>query len=167
MTQTLLPWSKAYLKKVVPPSELTQKVLEWKTQTHKIVTLNGSFDLLHVGHLHIIFEASQLGDLLIVALNSDSSIKKYKSPGRPLLPLQERLQFMAALSFVDYVTWFEETTPCHILSIIQPHIHVNGMRYGPECIEADIVKKGGGILHLASEIPGFSTTDLITKIKQL
>lgn len=129
-----------------------------------LVTLNGSFDLLHAGHLQIIFEASQLGDLLIVALNTDASIQKYKSPKRPIVPLEYRLQMMAALEFVDYVTWFEETDPRQLLSKIKPNIHVNGAEYG-DCIEGETVRSHGGKVHLVELISGLSTSQLIRKIQ--
>ena len=91
------------LKKRINPEELNIRARALKAQGKRIVTLNGSFDLMHAGHLQIIFEASTLGDVLIVALNSDKSIKKYKSETRPIIPLEFRLQMMSALAFVDYV----------------------------------------------------------------
>lgn len=160
-----LLWSLAYQTKVILPSSLAQVCEEIRQAGKKIVTLNGSFDLMHAGHLQIIFEASQLGDTLIVALNTDESIKQYKGPKRPIVPLQYRLQLMAALEFVDYVTWFDETDPCLLLSQIRPHIHVNGSEYGENCIEAETVKAYGGKIHLVARIPGLATSDLIEKIK--
>jgi rfaE bifunctional protein nucleotidyltransferase chain/domain len=160
-----MQWANAYQLKVIPPSRLFEQVDQLRRQGHQIVTLNGSFDLMHAGHLHIIFEASTLG-CLIVALNSDSSIKQYKGPKRPLVPLEYRLQMMAALAFVDYVTWFDETDPRRLLSIIQPDIHVNGAEYGENCIEAEEVKKHGGKLHLVARLPGLATSDLIRRIKE-
>src|ERR1700722_10649830 len=91
-------------KKLINPDQLERKVLELKSLGLKIATLNGSFDLLHAGHLYIIHQASLQGDKLIVALNSDASIQKYKSPSRPIITLKHRLEMMAALEFVDYVT---------------------------------------------------------------
>ena len=121
--------------------------------------------MLHAGHLQIIYEASLQGDVLIVALNSDASIKKYKSIKRPIIPLKYRLMMLAALEFVDYVTYFEETDPCRILGVIKPDVHVNGKEYGETCIEADTVKKNGGRLHLVELVPSLSTTKIIEKIK--
>ncbi len=120
---------------------------------------------MHAGHLHMIFEASKKGDILILALNSDRSIQQYKSPKRPIIPLEYRMQMMSALSFVDYVTWFDETDPCAILSIIKPDVHVNGSEYGENCIEAEIVKSNGGHLHIVPLIPGLSTTQILQKIR--
>lgn len=159
-------WSVAYKKKVIPPSELAERIQDLKARQKKIASLNGSFDLLHAGHLQIIFEASQVGDVLLVALNSDSSIQQYKNPKRPIIPLEYRLQMMAALEFVDYVTWFEETDPRLLLSIIKPDIHVNGAEYGENCIEADIVRSHGGRIHIVELVPGLSTSALIRKIQE-
>ncbi len=164
-TPELLPWSSAYRQKVIDPDQLSERVQSIRQQGETIVTLNGSFDLLHAGHLHIIYEASQLGDVLIVALNSDSSIKQYKSSKRPLIPLEYRIQMMAALEFVDYVTWFEETDPINLLSIIKPDIHANGSEYGQQCIEAETVRQGGGKIHIVKLVPGLSTSSIIKKIQ--
>ena len=114
----------------------------------------------------MIFEASKQADVLIVALNTDDSIKQYKSPDRPIVPLENRLAMMAALEFVTYVTAFDETDPKAILEIIQPDVHVNGAEYGEDCLEANIVKQAGGRVHIVDLIPGLSTTNLLEKIKQ-
>jgi D-glycero-beta-D-manno-heptose 1-phosphate adenylyltransferase len=157
-------WSNAYQNKVIPPDQLSQRMQELRASQKKIASLNGSFDLLHAGHLQIIFEASQVGDILIVALNTDRSIQQYKSPKRPIIPLEYRLQMMAALEFVDYVTWFEETDPRRILSVIKPDIHVNGAEYGENCIEAETVRSHGGKIHIVQLVPGLSTSTIIKKI---
>lgn len=157
-------WSEAAKKKLIFPEELHSKVAGIRAQNHTIATLNGSFDLMHAGHLQIIYEASLTANTLIVALNSDSSIKKYKSSQRPIIPLEYRLQLMAALAFVDYVTWFEETDPCRLLEIIKPDVHVNGAEYGENCIEADIVKNNGGKIHIVKLVPGLSTSMILNKI---
>lgn len=159
-------WSKDYRKKIIAPDQLKTTVLALKESNKKIVTLNGSFDLLHAGHLQIIYEGAQLGGILIVALNTDRSIQQYKSPKRPLIPLEYRLQMVAALEFVDYATWFDELDPREILKIIQPAIHVNGSEYGENCIEADTVRSYGGIIHIVSLVPELSTSSIIQKIKE-
>ncbi len=104
-------------------------------------------------------------DRLIVALNSDASIRQYKSPTRPIITLQHRLEMMAALQFVDYVTWFEETDPRAILTKIRPDVHVNGVEYGANCIEAETVINLGGKIHLVDRIPSLSTSNVIEKIR--
>jgi D-glycero-beta-D-manno-heptose 1-phosphate adenylyltransferase len=157
-----------YIKnKCISPEQIRAKADELRAAGKSIATLNGSFDLMHAGHLHIIFEASQMGDVLIVVLNSDCSIQKYKSPSRPIIPLEYRLQMMAALGFVTYVTWFKETNPRVILNEIRPDVHVNGAEYGVECIEAETVKSNGGKIHIVNLIPGLSTSQIISKINQL
>jgi len=161
MFQNLPPWLQ---KKLVEPEHLDKKVQELRSNNHTLATLNGSFDLLHAGHLYIIHQASLQADRLIVCLNSDRSIQLYKNPNRPIITLQYRLEMMAALEFVDFVTWFEETTPIAILSKIQPDVHVNGAEYGSHCIEAPIVHQYGGRLHLVDRIPGLATTHVVEKI---
>jgi rfaE bifunctional protein nucleotidyltransferase chain/domain len=156
------PWKE---KKYISPEKIEEKIKELRTFGKKIATLNGSFDLLHAGHLKMIYEASKQGDVLIVALNSDASIKKYKSPLRPIVSLEHRLEMIAALEFVDYVTYFDETDPIALLEKIKPDVHNNGSEYGENCIEAEVVKKYGGKIHIIQLIPGLSTTKLIEKIK--
>jgi D-glycero-beta-D-manno-heptose 1-phosphate adenylyltransferase len=153
-----------FLKKWVLPEKIEAHVSALKKDGKTIATLNGSFDLLHAGHLHIIYEASLQADCLIVALNSDHSIQQYKSPKRPIVSLQYRLRMMAALEFVHTVTSFDELDPCLLLKKIKPHVHVNGADYGLDCIEAETVKEIGGRLHLVSLVPGLSTSTLIHKI---
>ena len=155
------------LKKRINPEELNIRARALKAQGKRIVTLNGSFDLMHAGHLQIIFEASTLGDVLIVALNSDKSIKKYKSETRPIIPLEFRLQMMSALAFVDYVTWFDETNPIEFLKKVVPDVHVNGADWGKDCIEAPLIKQLNATLHIARFVEGLSTTDIIKKIKDI
>ena len=91
----------------------------------------------------------------------------YKRQGisRPIIPLQSRLEMISAIEFVSFVTWFDETNPIDLLELIQPHVHINGREYGENCIEADIVKKYGGRIHITDIIPGFSTSKIIDKIK--
>lgn len=157
-------WSNDYLNKYIKPEELIYKVSKLREAGKKITTLNGSFDLLHAGHLQILYEASQQGGVLIVALNSDDSIKQYKSPLRPIIPLTYRLQMMSALSFVDYVTHFDETDPRKLLSVIRPEVHVNGAEYGEKCIESKVVEDHGGRIHIVQLVPGLSTSEILKKI---
>lgn len=153
-------------KKLVEPERLEEEMKKLRAKKLSLATLNGSFDLLHAGHLYIIHEASKQADRLLVALNSDISVQRYKSPDRPIIPLEYRLEMMAALSFVDYVTWFDEMDPREILAKIKPDVHVNGAEYGTDCIEADVVKVHGGKLHLVNRIPTLATSAIIEKIKQ-
>jgi D-glycero-beta-D-manno-heptose 1-phosphate adenylyltransferase len=150
--------------KWIHPDELEKKVEEIKAKRKTIATLNGSFDLMHAGHLEMIYQASLQADILIVALNSDRSIQQYKSPLRPIIPLEYRLQMMSALNMVDYVTWFEETDPRELIKKIKPDVHVNGAEYGENCIEAEVVKNCGARLHIVSLVPGLSTSSILKKI---
>jgi rfaE bifunctional protein nucleotidyltransferase chain/domain len=158
-------WSEECKKKIITPHNIKAKSEEIKSNNLTLVTLNGSFDLLHAGHLYIIHQAKQLGDILIVALNTDFSVRSYKGPNRPLIPLTERIEMMCAFEFVDYITWFDEPDPRHILSQIRPHIHANGAEYGEDCIEKEVVIQGGGRIHLVDRIPKLATSEIIAKIK--
>lgn len=149
-------------RKILSQEELL-RVLVKKKGT--VATLNGSFDLLHAGHLHMIEEAAKQADILVMLLNTDSSIKRYKGPDRPIIPLEERMELIAALEMVDFVTSFDENDPREILEKIAPNVHVNGSEYGENCIEAGVVKKGGGKIHIVSLVPGLSTSNIIAKIE--
>lgn len=152
-------------KKYVDPKKLGEWADWMRNEGRTIATINGSFDLLHAGHLEILFEASLQADQLIVLLNSDESIKGYKGEDRPLVSLKYRQQMIASLYFVDYVSSFNAADPRKILSEIRPNVHVNGGEYGQDCIEAEAVKKGGGKLHLFARIPGLSTTAILEKMR--
>lgn len=127
----------------------------------RIVTINGSFDLLHAGHLHILREASRQGDVLIVGLNSDASIRSYKGAHRPLIPERHRAELLLALRFVEYVHVFDETDPIAFLEAVRPDVHVNGAEYGENCVEAPTVAKYGGVLHLVDRMEGLSTSAIV------
>ncbi len=137
-----------------------------RKQAKRIVTVNGSFDLLHAGHLHILEEAKRQGDVLIVGLNSDASVKRYKSADRPLVPEAERARMLLALRCVDYVHVFDEEEPMPFLDEVRPDVHVNGSEYGTDCIEAPLVRSHGGRIHVVEKIPGLSTTGIIEKIRR-
>lgn len=164
MTEDKL-WAKDYKRKLVLPDQLEEWSQDAKSFGKTIATLNGSFDLMHAGHLEMIYQASQQADLLLLALNSDASIKRYKSESRPIIPLEYRLRMMAALEFVDFITWFEEDDPRALLELIKPHVHVNGSEYGENCLEADVVKKNGGKIKIVSLVPGLSTSEIIKKVQ--
>ncbi len=153
--------------KQIAPDALEKTVEELRRSSKTIVTLNGSFDLLHAGHLEMLHEASLQGDVFIVGLNTDRSIREYKSEKRPIVPLEYRLRMISALSMVDYVTWFDEPDPRALLSKIKPDVHVNGAEYGENCLESDIVKAHGGRIHIVQLVPGLSTSSIVERIKQL
>jgi rfaE bifunctional protein nucleotidyltransferase chain/domain len=167
LSQKSKSFGEAISSKRVAREDLGYLVASVRERGQTIATLNGSFDLLHAGHLEMIYQASLQADVLIVALNTDASIKRYKSIDRPIISLEDRQRMMAALSMVDYVTEFDENDPRAILEIIKPDVHVNGSEYGQNCVEADIVKKGGGRVHIVSLVPGLSTSNIIEKIKRI
>ena len=151
--------------RLVPRHALAALATTLKAKGKRIVTVNGSFDILHGGHLHILNEARQLGDVLIVGLNSDASVRGYKGPNRPRVPEQRRAEMLLALRMVDYVHIFEESDPIAFLTEIQPHVHVNGSEYGENCIESETVRRRGGTIHIVSRLPGLSTTNLIEALQ--
>ena len=153
--------------KIVTRAHLAEIAARLHAERKRIVTCNGSFDLFHYGHLKFLEEASQQGDVLIVGLNSDASVRQYKSANRPMVPQQQRAELLAALTLVDYVHLFDELVPMPFLEVVKPHVHANGEEYGENCIEAPTVKKFGGELYLVQRIPGLSTTELISRIKQI
>jgi rfaE bifunctional protein nucleotidyltransferase chain/domain len=152
------------VKKLVEPVDWSTWAEKIRQQGETVATLNGSFDLLHAGHLYIISEAKKQAGRLLVALNSDASIQRYKSPLRPIVPLRYRLEMVAALEFVDAVTWFEEDDPRAFLRAVRPDVHVNGAEYGQECIEASTVREVGGRLHLVDRIGTLATSEVIAKV---
>lgn len=138
-----------------------------RKQGKKIITLNGSFDILHPGHIKILKKAKAKGDILVVLLNSDKSIKSYKGPSRPINPQKKRAKVLADLSCVDYVALFDEINPKKILAEVKPNIHVNGSDWGKDCIERETVEKYGGKIEVVKLQKGFSTTNLLKDKKNL
>jgi len=147
--------------RLVPRHALAPLATTLKAKGKRIVTVNGSFDILHNGHLYILNEARQQGDVLIVGLNSDASVRGYKGPSRPHVTEQRRAEMLLALRMVDYVHIFNEADPIAFLQELKPHVHVNGSEYGEHCIESETVKRHGGEIYIVNRIPGLSTTNLI------
>jgi D-glycero-beta-D-manno-heptose 1-phosphate adenylyltransferase len=132
------------------------------------VFTNGSFDILHAGHVHYLNQAKELGDILIVGLNSDSSVKGYKGDKRPINNQFDRAYVLASLNAVDFVVIFNESTPEVLISHIHPDIHVKGGDYTIDQLpEAKIVQSYGGKIELLSFIPGKSTTAVIERIREV
>lgn len=133
----------------------------------KIVFTNGCFDILHIGHIRYLQEAASLGDLLIVGLNSDASVKRLKGPLRPINSQAERAEMLGALGFVDYVVIFDEDTPLELIKTIQPDILVKGQDYAPEqVVGKKEVEERGGKLVLVPFVEGKSTTGIIERMKK-
>jgi D-beta-D-heptose 7-phosphate kinase/D-beta-D-heptose 1-phosphate adenosyltransferase len=131
----------------------------------KLVFTNGCFDLLHVGHIRYLREARALGDALVVAVNSDRSVRKVKGPSRPVVPEGERAEVLAALEFVDHVLVFDEPTPREVIAAIVPHVLVKGADWGiTEIVGRDTVENAGGIVRTIPVVEGSSTSGIIAKI---
>lgn len=136
-------------------------------QNKKIVFTNGCFDILHIGHKRYLQEAATLGDMLVVGVNSDDSVRRLKGPSRPVNNEQDRAEMISALGFVDYVVVFGEDTPYELIKKIQPDVLVKGGDYKPEeVVGKDIVEARGGRLELISFVEGKSTTNIINKISK-
>lgn len=151
-------------QKVVTRDQIPSLVRGLREIGKSVVTINGSFDMLHAGHVYILTEAKRQGDVLIVGLNSDASIKQYKGPNRPIIPQEYRARMLCALQCVDYVNLFDEPECLAFVESVKPDVHVNGGEYGPDCIEAGIVRQNGGRVHIVERIPCISTSEIIQKI---
>ena len=152
---------------VVSREELLELRRRWANEGKKVVFTNGCFDLLHPGHVRLLERARSLGDVLIVAVNSDESVRDLKGPTRPILPEQERAETLAALEAVDAVTLFSEETPCPLLDKLLPEVLCKGADWAHWIAGREIVEAAGGeVLPLPVE-PGYSTTDLVDTILSL
>jgi len=130
-----------------------------------LVTTNGCFDLLHAGHIRYLAEAATLGDLLVVGINSDASVKRLKGPARPLQNEYDRALIVASLAMVDAVFIFGEEDPRAFLEILRPDVHVKGGDYPNDIIEKPVVEKYGGRVRIVSLYKGFSTSSMVSKIR--
>ena len=155
-------------QKIKTVEELKNIIGKFRKINKKIVSTNGVFDILHVGHIRSLQESKKLGDILIVAVNSDKSVKKIKGPERPVNNEDDRAEMLASLECVDFVVTFNEDNPIKILEIIKPNVHVKGGDYKiSEVIENDTVKKNGGKVVLIPMVRGYSTTALIKNIENV
>ena len=150
------------IEKILPLDRAVEAVAELKRQGKQVVFTNGCFDLLHPGHTRYLAEARKLGDALLVAVNSDRSVRALKGPGRPVLPERERAEILAALASVDYVTIFDDLTPRSVIARMLPQVLVNGADWGPgEIVGREEVEAAGGRVVSIHVVPGFSTSALI------
>jgi len=148
--------------------ELKTIVTRLKKNSKKIVFTNGCYDLLHLGHIYYLKRAKKKGDILILGLNSDSSMRKLKGNGRPLIPEKNRAEILSAVEFVDYVIIFDENTPGRLIREISPDILVKGGDYKKEEVAGGkFVESKGGKVIIIPFLKGYSTTKLIEKIKKL
>ena len=149
---------------VVRREDLRSLAETLRARGKRIVTVNGTFDVLHAGHLHILKEAKQQGDVLVVGLNSDASVRANKGPKRPVVPQAQRADMLLALRYVDYVHIFDEPVPMAFIAAVRPDVHVNGAEYGEDCVESGVVREIGARLHLVPRIDGLSTSGLIERL---
>lgn len=154
--------------KIFTKESLGVRLLEWNKAHKKIVFTNGCFDILHLGHVEYLSRAASYGDILIIGLNSDKSVKSIKGPSRPVQDEITRASVLASLQFVDKVVLFDEDTPYKLIKRIQPDVLVKGADYKPEDIVGyDIVKSKSGEIITIEYVEGQSTTGIINKLKHL
>jgi rfaE bifunctional protein nucleotidyltransferase chain/domain len=157
--------------KVTDLDELLALRDAWRAAGRTVVWTNGCFDLLHVGHVRGLQEARGLGDVLVVGVNSDASVRRLKGPGRPVVPDAERAEVLAALACVDRVLIFAEDTPCAVLARLRPEVHCKGEDYAPPSTrpipEAEVVRSYGGRIAFLKFTPGASTTELVRRVEGL
>ncbi|MCC7530761.1 MAG: D-glycero-beta-D-manno-heptose 1-phosphate adenylyltransferase [Candidatus Melainabacteria bacterium] len=139
---------------------------ELRGEGKRIVSTNGCFDILHVGHLRILKQSKELGDILVVGINSDASVKKLKGEDRPINSEDDRAELLSSLECVDIVSIFDEGTPVEFLKVVKPNIHVKGADYKPQDLEeTPIVESFGGKVKILPLVPQKSTTSLVEKIR--
>ncbi|MFA6349773.1 MAG: D-glycero-beta-D-manno-heptose 1-phosphate adenylyltransferase [Candidatus Omnitrophota bacterium] len=154
--------------KIISPARLKIILKQLQSAGKKIVFTNGCFDLIHAGHVRYLSAAKNMGDVLILGLNSDSSVRKIKGPKRPLVTQKDRLAVMASLECIDFVVIFNETTPLKIIQILKPDILVKGADWkSSDIVGADFVKKHGGKVATIKLTRGRSTSNLIKKIVKI
>ncbi len=147
--------------------ELLTKVHAWRSEGRTIVFTNGVFDLLHPGHVRYLRAARALGDVLVVAVNSDRSVRLNKGPARPITPEKERAEILAALVCVDAVAIFDEATPLEVITAVQPDVLVKGADWAADAIVGrEVVEGRGGRVVRMAIAQGFSTTAMIEKIRK-
>tara|TARA_Y100000813_G_C24121254_1_gene332787 strand:+ start:607 stop:1071 length:465 start_codon:yes stop_codon:yes gene_type:complete len=153
---------------------MDRKILNWDTldstlvsiNKEKIVFTNGCFDILHPGHIHILDQAKSYGDILIVGLNSDESIKRLKGTKRPKVSQKDRLRILSSIKFVDYAVLFEEDTPLKLIKKIKPNILVKGGDYNSDdIVGSEFVKSNGGEIKIVQLLEGYSSSSLIDKFE--
>ncbi len=154
--------------KIISKEDLQYILSYYRFKEKKIVFTNGCFDLLHRGHIEYLLQAAASGDVLIVGLNSDKSVKKLKGADRPLQDEKSRALILASLIFVDHIVLFDEETPVNLIKSVQPDVLAKGGDYKEEEIVGnDVVKEKGGKVQIIEYLSGYSTTGLVDKIKKI
>lgn len=153
------------MNKILDRGALREKLEDLRKTGKKIAFTNGCFDILHVGHVRYLREAKKTGDVLVLALNSDSSVRSIKGEKRPLVPEMERAEVLAALEFIDFVTIFDELTPLELIQCLKPDVLIKGGDWPEEkVVGRDEVKQWGGKVVIIPEVMGKSTTNVVEKI---
>ncbi|MDF0652198.1 MAG: D-glycero-beta-D-manno-heptose 1-phosphate adenylyltransferase [Nitrospira sp. LK265] len=153
--------------KVLPREQLLSSLADERTKGKRIVFTNGCFDLMHIGHTRYLQAARALGDILVVGVNSDASVRTLdKAPDRPIVPQEQRAEVLGALGCVDFVVIFEESDPLQLITAVQPDVLVKGGDWGIDrIIGRDIVEARGGVVKTIPLVPGISTTGLLQQIR--
>lgn len=166
MARKLTHLKKMTATKITDKSSAIAQIRQWKNQGNEVVFTNGCFDILHLGHVDYLEKASQLGQKLIIGVNTDASVKRLKGEQRPINPENARARILAALSFVDLVVLFDEDTPLNLISELIPDVLVKGNDYKiSNIVGADVVMENGGEVKTIELVDGFSTTNIIDKIR--
>src|SRR3954462_11362896 len=158
------------MPRVLTLPELIELRQTWRASGLRLVLTNGTFDVLHIGHVRYLEAARAFGDLLVVGINSDESVRGYKGPGRPVVPQAERAELVAALRCVDYCTVFAEPTATHLVQALQPEIYAKGGDYsagtGKPLPEAEAVRAAGGEVRIIPYVEGHSASALIAALER-
>jgi len=153
--------------KILDDNSLHQQLSIWRFLNKKIVFTNGCFDIIHLGHIDYLSKAKDLGDILLIGLNTDDSVKRLKGNNRPIKNQQERSVLLASLQFVDGIILFNEDTPYDLIKKIEPDILVKGSDYKKEeIVGADVIKNTGGEIITIDFLEGYSTTSILDKIRK-
>ncbi len=151
--------------KLLSRAEARARAAALRAAGARVVLANGAFDLLHVGHVRYLAAARALGDVLFVAVNSDTSVAGLKGPGRPVVPARERVELLSHLACVDFLVLFDEATVAGVLREVKPHVHAKGTDYTPETVpERDVVAEWGGETAICGDPKDHATTDLVGEI---
>ena len=153
------------MSKIKTLQEVVEIAKRLREEGKKIVTINGSFDMLHAGHVRSLKEAKAQGDVLIVGLNSDKSVKAYKSIYRPIIPQDQRAFMLEAIEYVDYIVVMDEPEiAAPLIRAVKPSVHANSAEYGANCVEAPAIKEVGARLFMIPKYDDISTTNIIKRV---
>ncbi len=150
--------------KLIEFGEIAEMRAKWRAEGKKVVFTNGCFDILHLGHVTYLSWARSQGDLLVVGVNSDASVRRNKGPKRPIVCEQDRAALLLALRCVDYVCFFDEDTPLRLISELVPDVLVKGRDWAGNVVGSDVVEAAGGCVRLADLVAGHSTTGIIERV---